>query len=137
MRAYQDRHLVRGVAVLQVRGPQHLDQRALHSLVENKRGMTSALRHAWRLLRVETQQSVSFILVELCCALIGTLAIMGVYLGATVLCLLTPAALFIHLALLGFAGVLRAAFWSRAYRQMGGATSADPLGGIGAAPSQG
>ena len=113
-----------------------LHQLALHSLVENRRGMTSALRHAWRLLRVETQQSVSFLVIELCCALIGTLAIMGVYLGATVLCLLTPAALFIHLALLGFAGVLRAAFWSRAYRQMGGATSSDPLGGIGATPSQ-
>jgi len=114
-----------------------LHQLALHSLAENRRGMTSALRHAWRLLRAEAHQSVSFILVELCCALIGALIIMGVYLGASVLCLMTPAALFIHLALVGFTGVLRAAFWSRAYRQMGGATSSDRLGGVGVTPSQG
>jgi hypothetical protein len=114
-----------------------LHQLALHSLVENRRGMTSALRHAWRLLRVNSQTSFSFLLVEICCVLAYSLTALVIGLSSAFLCLLTPLSIFIMLALRGFAGVLRAAFWARAYRQMGGATSGDRLGGIGATPSQG
>ena len=41
---------------------------------------------------------------------------------------------FVALMLYGFTGVLRAAFWSRAYRRLGGATSDDRLGGVGVSP---
>lgn len=113
-----------------------LHQLALHSLVENRRGMTSALRHAWRLLRVNPQTSFSFLLVELCCVLVYSLTALVLGLSSALLCLLVPLSTLILLILRGFTGVLRAAFWARAYRQMGGATSADRLGGVGATPSQ-
>jgi len=114
-----------------------LHQLALHSLVENRRGMTSALRHAWRLLRVNTQESFSHLLIELSCVLILSLVVMALGLSAAFFCFLAPIGVLATLALRGFAGVLRAAFWARAYRRMGGATSTDRLGGIGASPSQG
>jgi hypothetical protein len=113
-----------------------LHQLALHSLVENSRGMTSALRHAWRLLRVNTPISVSYLLVELSCVLVFSLTVLALGLSTAFFCILAPFGVLITLTLRGFAGVLRAAFWARAYRNMGGATSRDVLGGIGASVSQ-
>ena len=113
-----------------------LHQLALHSLVENRRGMTSALRHAWRLLRVNTPISVSYLLVELSCVLVFSLTVLALGLSTAFFCVLVPFGALITLALQGFSGVLRAAFWARAYRNMGGATSKDALGGIGASLSQ-
>lgn len=111
-----------------------LHQLALHSLVENRRGMTSALRHAWRLLRVNSSLSVAYVLMELACVLAMTLSVAAVGLTAGFICLLAPATIFLSLTLHGFTGVLRAAFWSRAYRRLGGATSDDRLGGVGVSP---
>lgn len=113
-----------------------LHQLALHSLVENRRGMTSALRHAWRLLRVNTPISVSYLLVEISCVLVISLTALAVGLSTAIVCILAPLGFLTILALQGFAGVLRAAFWARAYRSMGGSTSKDAHGGIGASVSQ-
>ncbi|MCH2103186.1 MAG: hypothetical protein MK297_04135 [Planctomycetes bacterium] len=113
-----------------------LHQLALHSLVENRRGMTSALRHAWRLLRVNSTLSVAYVLMELACVLVLTLSVAAVGLTTSFICLLAPATIFLSLMLYGFTGVLRAAFWSRAYRRLGGATSGDRLGGVGLSPGQ-
>ena len=112
-----------------------LHQLALHSLVENRRGMTSALRHAWRLLRVNTPISVSYLLVEISCVLVFSLTALAIGLSTAIVCILAPLGVLSILALRGFAGVLRAAFWARAYRDMGGATSKDAHGGIGASLS--
>lgn len=114
-----------------------LHQLALHSLVQNRRGMTSALQHAWRLFRVEAPISISYLLVEASCVLVFLLVAWAVHLISPLFCCMCLLPMLILLALEAFQGVLRAAFWARAYRQMGGATSSDTIGGIGASPSQG
>ena len=114
-----------------------LHQLALHSLVQNRRGMTSAIQHAWRLFRVDASISLSCLLVEASCLLVFALAGTAAGFVSILFCCLIVLVLPLTLAALkGFQGVLRAAFWARAYRDMGGATAADTLGGIGTSASQ-
>lgn len=113
-----------------------LHQLALHSLVQNRRGMTSAIQHAWRLFRVEASLSLAYLLIEVVTILIFAVAAFVISLCSIVICCLVPLLPLCLLALTGLQGVLRAAFWARAYGDMGGATSGDTLGGIPASPTQ-
>jgi hypothetical protein len=97
---------------------------ALQSLACNQRGVSSALVHAWRLAKHDpwsTSRTLAVgLMLDVALAAIATaLVLLGSLLpGGGVL------AGLINLCLLGFAGVVQANYWSRAYRQLGGMLTA-------------
>lgn len=106
-----------------------LFQLALHSLVQNRRGVGSALLHAWRIAKNEPMATVraaaadavlyfTVLLIEL--ALLLSLG----WLQATAW-LLVPCVL----GLIGFAGCTRCAFWASVYRTLGGLSTVDDAPG--------
>jgi len=106
-----------------------LNQLALHSLAHNRRGVASALTHAWRLVRASPGGVLRATLVDfvlfLSMLLIEILA--RVFFEPSFLEGLVPVTL---LLLYGFAGVARAGFWARTYRALGGLSSADKVPGL-------
>jgi hypothetical protein len=104
-----------------------LNQLALHSLAHNRRGVASALTHAWRLVRGSPLGALRATLVDLVLFLSVVVA-SGIF--AHTLFGETPIGTFIALALSGFAGVTRAGFWARTYRALGGLSSADKVPGL-------
>lgn len=106
---------------------QVVNQLALHSLAHNRRGIASALTHAWRLVQSAPASVARAAVLELV-LYVAVFALAHVpraifghstVLGALVLC-----------CLLGFAGVTRAGFWARAYRDLGGLSAADAVPGL-------
>lgn len=112
-------------AVLQV-----INQLALHSLACNRRGATSAMIHAWRLVRNSPWSAVR--------AGIGDLLLTGVYVGiftalsivGAILCFIAPLVALALAAFKGFIGTTRAGYWARVYRALGGTIPADNMPGI-------
>lgn len=107
---------------------------ALHSLAQNRRGVGSALTHAWRLIRGEPWGAVRASLVDL--SLHGVVLVAGT---AVALLLAHSAAgealaQAIQAVLLGAAGATRAAFWARTYRALGGPLRSDNLPGLAVVP---
>lgn len=106
---------------------------ALHSLAQNRRGVGSALTHAWRLIRGEPWGAVRASLVDLSLHAVVLVA------GAAVSLMFAHTASGEALAhgvqavLLGAAGATRAAFWARTYRALGGPLRSDKLPGLAAA----
>jgi hypothetical protein len=130
-----------GVAIALVAGPavalvslyavvvSTLHQLALHSLVHNRRGVASALVHAWRIARhapVVTARAVATDLVLYVSVAALTLGVKSLTdgLGGTL----------VTLSLAGFAGVTRAGFWARAYRALGGLSPDDGVPGLAGSP---
>lgn len=102
-----------------------LFQLALHSLVQNRRGVGSALHHAWRIAKNDPMATVRATIVD--AVLYSTIAALyfalDVVLAATQV---TSAALYVIFpALWGFAGCARCAFWARAYQTLGGLSTVD------------
>jgi hypothetical protein len=107
-----------------------LGQLALQSLVENRRGVSSALLHAWRLVRHDPAATARAAGAEL---LLLVLAVGAVRAFAGILGGLPGHEGFVvalQIALAGFAGVVRAGYWARAYRALGGLTPADGVPGL-------
>lgn len=104
-----------------------LNQLALHSLAHNRRGVASALTHAWRLVRASPLGTLRATLVDFVLFL-SVLVASGIF--AHALFGDTPLENFIFLALSGFAGVTRAGYWARTYRALGGLSSADKVPGL-------
>jgi hypothetical protein len=104
-----------------------LNQLALHSLAHNRRGMASALTHAWRLVRASPLIAARATLLEL--VLFGSVLVLGSVVR-TAFGLAAPLASIGVFLLLGFAGVTRAGFWARTYRALGGLSSADRVPGL-------
>lgn len=103
-------------------------QLALHSLVCNDRGVASALSHGWRLVRNAPWSAVR----AASCDLVLVLLTFGATLLAGLLSGLSDGlALVFVLASAGFVGTVRAAFWGRVYRALGGPVPGDPLHGLG------
>ncbi len=104
-----------------------VNQLALHSLAHNERGVSSALTHAWRLARNAPMSVLRATLVDF----VLSIAVFGLEVAIRTLthpvAWLGPVVLFL---LYGFAGVTRAAFWARAYRALGGLSSADRVPGL-------
>jgi len=102
-----------------------LNQLALHSLAHNRRGVASALTHAWRLVRASPLGTVR-------AALVDFVLFLSVLAADVILSRLFPrsGAELIVLGLYGFAGVTRAAFWARSYRALGGLSQADHVPGL-------
>ncbi|MEO6709222.1 MAG: hypothetical protein ABI054_14630 [Planctomycetota bacterium] len=99
-----------------------LFQLALHSLAQNRRGVVSALQHAWRLTLNDPWATLRATLVD--CAISAVVALLalsdsepivitGVVLGA-------------------ITGVARALYWGRVYRLLGGLTPEDGVPGVSA-----
>ncbi len=104
-----------------------LNQLALHSLVHNRRGVASALTHAWRLVRASPLGALRATLVDF--VLFLSLLAAEVVFGT----LVRPSAVLQSLlvfALFGFAGVTRAGYWARTYRALGGLSHADNVPGL-------
>jgi hypothetical protein len=100
------------------------NQLALHSLAHNRRGVASALAHAWRLMQSAPASVARAALLDgvLVLAVAALVQLANGLFGASVPLL----SKFLLLALLGFAGVTRAGFWARAYRALGGLSTAQP-----------
>jgi hypothetical protein len=103
-----------------------LNQLALHSLANNRRGMASALTHAWRLVRAAPMIAVRATLLEI--VLFGSVLVLGRFVRAMLF--FEPLGALGVFLLLGFAGVTRAGFWARTYRALGGLSSADRVPGL-------
>lgn len=105
-------------------------QLALHSLVHNRRGVGSALIHAWRIARNDSWATARTIVVDLVLSL-SILALFKLVEGplqglgeGSVL------GWVVQLPLIGFAGVTRAGYWARAYRALGGLSPEDGVPGL-------
>ena len=107
-----------------------LYQLALNSLAQNRRGMASALQHAWRIARNDPWATMRATIVDL--------EIYVVVLTLTRLASLSshpnpPAVLILAFScLLGFVGVARAGYWARSYRALGGLAPDDGVPGLSA-----
>jgi len=102
-----------------------LFQLALHSLVQNRRGVGSALLHAWRIAKNDPLATVRATLIDsvlyfTVVALLVTYFVVVNLNERTSLVLILPAAL-----LESFAGCTRCAYWARAYRALGGLSTAE------------
>ncbi|MCA8981912.1 MAG: hypothetical protein KDC14_17915 [Planctomycetes bacterium] len=115
-----------------------LQQLALHSLVHNRRGVASALQHAWSILRRDPWAGARALTGEVLLALIF-LAVQGLaallQLGASAsagsLIALFALALTLFVWLLqGIFGVTRACYWASAYRALGGLSPDDGVPGL-------
>ncbi len=106
-----------------------LFQLALHSLAQNRRGVGSALMHAWRLVRADPWATVRTVLVD---ALLSGLfsGLWSARLALAHVPVVGTLALIAALALRGFVGVTRAGYWSRAYRGLGGLAPEDGVPGL-------
>jgi hypothetical protein len=104
-----------------------VNQLALHSLAHNRRGVASALTHAWRLVRTSPLGALRATLVDLV-LFVSVLLVDAVFVrnfaGDS------PLSLALELALFGFAGVTRAGYWARTYRALGGLSSSDNVPGL-------
>lgn len=130
-----------------------LYQLALQSLVHNRRGTGSALLHAWRIARQDPWATARTVLVDFLASFIVYVAVavawVVIFLQLGVLCCFSPVLLlllfvrkpwvvrffeFLYGALLlllpGFVGVVRAAYWARVYRELGGLSPVDGVPGL-------
>lgn len=109
-------------------------QLALHSLAHNRRGVASALIHAWRIARHDVWATLRTILVDL----VLTMSVLLVWkvlegpidgtFGSGGFA--TFVSVVVQLPLVGFAGVARAGYWARAYRALGGLSPDDGVPGL-------
>lgn len=134
-----------------------LYQLALQSLVHNRRGTASALLHAWRIARHDAWATARAVLVDflafLVLILVQGVAFVVFVFSLTGICCLAPALLLLLfvrkpwvvktlellyasllLLLPGFLGVVRAAYWARVYRSLGGLSPGDGVPGLSSEP---
>lgn len=107
-----------------------INQLALHSMAHNRRGVASALTHAWRLVHASPMSVVRATVVDF--VLFVSILVLG-NVVSRVLGAVPPfawTAPFVVFLLYGFAGVTRAGFWARTYRALGGLSSADHVPGL-------
>lgn len=104
-----------------------LNQLALHSLVHNRRGVASALTHAWRLVRASPLGALRATLVDfvLFLSVLAAEVVFGTLVEDS-----KVLKMVLVLALFGFAGVTRAGYWARTYRALGGLSHADNVPGL-------
>jgi hypothetical protein len=111
-----------------------LFQIALHSLVRNRRGVGSAVQHAWRIARNDPMGAGRAAAAD--AVLTTTVVVLQVGLTmVTALLNLPQVVLWVPtVALLGFAGLARCAFWAQVYQALGGLSTLEEGMPGGAAP---
>jgi hypothetical protein len=107
-----------------------LYQLAVHSLAQNRRGVVSALQHAWRLARHDPWAVARAALVDAGYSLV----VFGLsWAGRHATLLLGPfhgpVDALIQVVLFGITGATRAGYWARAYRALGGVAPEDGVPG--------
>ncbi|MAE28163.1 MAG: hypothetical protein QF724_12010 [Planctomycetota bacterium] len=107
-----------------------LFQLALQSLSHNSRGAGSAFQHAWRLARHTPRATLSAVMVDVLLQVVGVALTWLVSFSLTISCVGIVLVPFASLAIMGFLGTARCAFWARAYRALGGVTADDGLPGM-------
>jgi hypothetical protein len=113
-------------------------QLALHSLVHNRRGVASALQHAWSILRQDPWAAGRALTGEILIAVIsllvgGAVNLVSALLSSTLGPFAALAVLALWIALLcfgGVVGVMRACYWATAYRALGGLSPDDGVPGL-------
>lgn len=107
-----------------------INQLALHSMAHNRRGVSSALTHAWRLVRASPRSALRATGVD--CVLAAFVLGLALALNHLLLLLNAPewAGVLTLFPLYAFAGVTRAGYWARVYRALGGMSSADHVPGL-------
>ncbi len=109
-----------------------LFQLALHSLAQNRRGVVSALQHAWKLAQNDPWASFRAALVDCALSLVlWTILAAGSHFNFGLAPIITAA----HVILTAIAGVARALYWGRVYRALGGLTPEDGVPGLPPIPS--
>jgi hypothetical protein len=114
-----------------------LFQLSLHSLAQNRRGVASALLHAWRIARNDPWATLRTVLVDLILSLTVLLLSVLVSGALAATCVGLPLIFLLLAALAGFTGVTRACYWARAYRALGGLSPEDRVPGLRAAAAEG
>lgn len=97
-----------------------LFQLALHSLAQNRRGVGSALLHSWRIARNDPFATARATVVDLVVYLTIWVMVAPFEFGFVKSLLPEPGRMFLIIALIGFGGCVRCAFWARAYEALGG-----------------
>lgn len=113
-------------------------QLGLHSLAHNRRGVASALQHAWSLVRHDPWAASRALVGELVIwstvSILSLAVVLALGLAAALIGpLVIPAGIVAGLGLVavaGLVGVARALFWSRAYRALGGLSPDDGVPGL-------
>lgn len=107
-----------------------LCQLGLHSLAHNRRGVSSALLHGWRIMRADPRATGRAVLVDVLLFFVvqftwraAESVVSQVPGGSEVMWAL-------HFVLLGFLGAARACYWARAYRELGGLSPDDGVPGL-------
>ena len=97
-----------------------LFQIALHSLVQNRRGVGSSLLHAWRIAKNDPMATARATLVDavLCLTIIAIHLVGSLSLRIEILGI--PLIVVFVLIVDSFAGCTRCAYWARAYQALGG-----------------
>ena len=108
-------------------------QLSLHSLAQNHRGVSSALVHAWRIVRNDPWATARATLVDF--SLYLTMLVLGIVASTllAITCIGIPLLLLVWPLVVGFAGTPRAAYWARAYRALGGLSPDDQVPGLAVA----
>jgi hypothetical protein len=99
-----------------------LYQLALQSLAQNRRGVASAVHHAWRIARHDPWSTFRAVVVDVLLYVTTTL----IAIALTVTLVGAPLAV----GMLGFAGTTRACYWARTYRVLGGLSAEDGIPGL-------
>jgi hypothetical protein len=115
-----------------------LQQLALQSLVHNRRGVGSALQHAWSILRQDPwaggrTMTGEILLAVLALVLGGAMHLLSIGPLIALGPFAAPAVLLLKLAAFGFTcllGVTRACYWAAAYRALGGLSPDDGVPGL-------
>jgi len=105
-------------------------QLALHSLVHNRRGVASALQHAWSILRHDPWAASRALAAEIVLSITTLAVLAGFGLAAVVFLPLAIPAVIAGVCLTGIVGVTRAGYWARAYRALGGLSPEDGVPGL-------
>lgn len=100
-----------------------LFQLGVHSLAQNRRGAGSALQHSWRIARNDPLATARATLVDGVLYFTVLALALGLLYVQSFLGLPRVLFAFATLALLGFGGCARCAFWARAYHTLGGLTT--------------
>lgn len=104
-----------------------LFQLALQSLSQNRRGVVSALQHAWKLAQNDPWATFRAALVDCALSLVLWAILAG---GGHLTFCLSPLVEAAHVGLTAIAGVARALYWGRVYRALGGLTPEDGVPGL-------
>lgn len=102
-----------------------LTQLALHSLAHNRRGVGSALLHAWRIARHDGWATVRAVAVDLVLTVVFDALVVTAKLA-----LHHELGTMLVLVVWGFVGCVRCAYWARAYRALGGLSPDDGVPGL-------